>query len=86
MACIMTSRYFILAKNDFMSDWKLLDAMNDNDDSRYPREKKRKKEMHTHHVRNSYSILSMPVNSCGKHLTPGVWLKDVPQDNCGRTG
>lgn len=83
----MTRRYFILAKNDFMSDWKLLDAMNDNDGSSYSHEKKeRKKEMHIHHVRNTYSILSMPVNSCGRHLTPAVQLKVVPQDNCGRMG
>lgn len=61
-ACIMTSRYFTLAKNDFMSDWKLLDAVNGNDGSSYPfRTEKKKKEMHTHHVRNTYNTLGMHV-------------------------
>lgn len=58
IACIMTSGYFMFAKSDFMPDWKLLDAMNDNDGSSYSFStgKKKKKEMHTHHVRNTSNI------------------------------
>lgn len=63
-ACIMTSRYFILAKNNFMSDWKLLAAMNGNNISSYlflSRKYKIKWEMHTQRVRNTYNIQGVHV-------------------------
>lgn len=63
-ACIMTSRYFILAKNNFMSDWKLLDAMNGNNISSYlflSRKYKIRWEMHTQRVRNTYNVQGVHV-------------------------
>lgn len=80
-ACIMTSRYFTLAKNDFMSDWKLLDAVNGNDGSSYPfrTEKKKKGNAYTpcqKHLQHS----RYACNWSERHLTPAVQLRDIPQD------